>query len=122
MRVVTTTPAVEPNPTDLLGREERDLESQQREIVADLEEREDLVWLLSGRRGRRKVRRLLSDAGFFTYSDKVTSVFDRHHGRMCFLEGHRTAALQMIWPIMRLLASRKLPPESFEKLMQETDE
>lgn len=117
-----TTPAVDWDPTDFEGKEQRDREVLQRAIAVGLEERNDLVWLLSGRRGRRRVRRLLREANFRVESDLVSSVLDRHHGTMCFKEGHRTQALQMIWPIMRLLASGELPFESFKKLMTETDE
>lgn len=110
------------DPTDLIGREERDDQRRQRAIAVALETRGDLVWLLSGRRGRRKVRRLLQEAGFDVSRDEVSSVFDRHYGQMCLDEGKRAQGFQMIWPIMRLLASGELPRESFEKLMTETDE
>lgn len=117
-----TSQTAEHDPTDLLGADERALEGQQREIAVAIEKRDDLVWMLSGRRGRRSVRRSLREAGFNPASDVISSVLDRHHGQMCFNEGHRTQGLQMIWPIMRLLASGELPIESFRKLMQETDE
>lgn len=117
-----TTPAVDYDPTDLRGQEERADERKRRAIAAALEEREDIVWLLSGRRGRRKVRRLLAEAGFDVSRDTVRTVFDRHHGQMCFHEGLRTQGLQTVWPILRLLASGELPFESFRKLMTENDE
>ena len=110
------------DPTDLDGLSERDLERRQQAIAAELEEREDLVWLLSGRRGRRKVRRQLREAGFDISRDAVNTVFDRHHGQMCFHEGLRVRGLQLVWPIMRLLASGELPIESFRLLMTESDE
>lgn len=109
------------DPVDLDGREARDLERRQRNIATATAERADLVWMLSGRRGRRAVRRQLREAGFDVSRDGVQTVFDTHHGRMCFHEGLRTRALQLIWPIMRLVASGDLPLDSFRKLMTETD-
>lgn len=110
------------DPTDLEGREARDEERRQRAISVALQKREDLIWLLSGRRGRRRVRRQLREAGFDISRDEVSTVFDPHHGRMCFHEGLRTLGLQLIWPIMRLVASGELPFDSFRDLMTEIDE
>lgn len=104
------------------AREQRELEERQRAIAASLQRREDLVWLLQGRRGRRKVRRQLSDAGFDVGSDVVQTSFDRHHGQMCFNEGLRLEALRLIWPLLRLAALGELPEESLQKLFTETDE
>jgi hypothetical protein len=100
----------------------RDEDGQQRKVAAAIEKRRDLVSKLSGRRGRREVRRELREAGFDVSSDAISTVLDRHHGQMCFNEGLRTKALQQIWPIMRVAASGELPFESFQKLMtEETD-
>jgi len=68
------------------------------------------------------VRRELRAAGFNIDRDEVSTVFDRHHGQMCFNEGLRTSAMQMIWPLVRLLASGELPQESFQLLMSDEEE
>ena len=116
-----TAQAVEYDPTDLRGQEERSEELQRRAAAVDIERRKDLVWMLSGRRGRRELRRLLREAGFRMESDVVSTVLDRHYGVMCFQEGLRARGMQLIWPLMRLLASGELPYESFRQLMTETD-
>ncbi len=110
------------DPTDLDSQVEREDQRRQFAVGHELARRRDLVWLLSGRRGRRKVRRELRDAGFHIDRDEVSTVFDRHHGQMCFNEGLRTSAMQLIWPLVRLLASGELPKESFQLLMTDEDE
>lgn len=100
----------------------REAEQERREIAAALEKREDLIWKLSGPRGRRDLRRQLCEAGFYAWRDEVDSTFNRHHGEMCKAEAVRNEALQLIWPIMKLVASRDIPFDSFQKLMmKETD-
>lgn len=108
------------DPTDLAGQAERDAQRRQLAVAQDVRRRGDLVWLLSGRRGRRRVRRELREAGFDIRSDNVQTILDRHHGAMCFREGLRIHGVQLIWSLMRLLASGELPDESFKLLM--TDE
>jgi hypothetical protein len=110
------------DPVDLAGQAEREDQRRQRVLARTLVQRRDLVWLLSGRRGRRTLRRELRAAGFDIAHDEVASVFDRHHGQMAFQEGLRFSALRLLWPIMRLLASGELPFESFRDLMIEEDE
>jgi hypothetical protein len=110
----------EHDPTDLDGQQERaDARREHAKVVADNSD-DDIVWLLSGLRGRRCVRRQLRDAGVSL--GQIGSSFHSNYGQMCFQEGLRVRGLQLFSSITRLLASGEIPLESFQLLMKESDE
>lgn len=99
---------------------EREDEKQLRESVAATNARSDLVWLLSGKRGRRIVRQQLREAGV-SIGQTVSSSFQPNYGLMCFQGPQRDRALRLLADITALLASGELPQESVQLLMSETD-
>jgi hypothetical protein len=78
------------DPLDLTGQERTQQERLTREQLAAKREREDLIWLLKDRRGRRFVWRQLVDAGVF-----VTS-FNTNSMQMAFNEGKRNQGLKLL--------------------------
>ncbi len=115
-------PPGEHDPTDPEGLAEREREHKRRIFVAASLQRDTLVWLLEGRKGRREVRRQLLEAGFDVFSDLVPTVFDRHYGEMCTRESFRAPGVQLIWTLMRMLATGELPRDPFVQLMTESDD
>lgn len=90
------------DPLDLTGQERQ---REQREVAAKLEgktEGDDFMWLMSSKRGRRVVWRLLSEAGVFRVS------FEPGMDAMstAFREGHRNAGLLLINQIFELCPER----------------
>ncbi len=78
---------------DPLDFEGNDLQDQQRKEVANLElqkEAEDLKWLMSSKRGRRIVNRLLQNAGVFRVSFHTNAL------QMSFNEGNRNGGLKLL--------------------------
>lgn len=72
------------NPTDLQGQEASREEEKTRKRLAAEGAEQDLKWLMSSKRGRRIVSRLLEQAGVFRLS------FDSNAMRMAFNEGNRS--------------------------------
>jgi hypothetical protein len=107
------------DPTDLDGARAREEERTLRAQAAAQNERGDLVWMLSGKRGRRDVRRRLRSSGVF--AGEVSSSFHSNYGQMCFNEGLRVRGLELLSKITQLLASGELPLEHYQLLMTETD-
>lgn len=107
------------DPLDLEAAQQREEDARLRTRVAADNERDDLVWQLSGKRGRRIVRRQLREAG--VAAGAVQSSFHSNYGQMCFNEGLRVRGLELLSKITQLLASGELPLESFQLLMKETD-
>lgn len=73
--------------------DEQEREKHDREVRSKLErdtEEADIRWLMSSKRGRRIVWRLLSQAGVFQ------PVFHPTAMMMAFKEGHRNYGLQML--------------------------
>jgi len=78
---------------DPLDFEGNDLQDQQRKEVANLElqkDAEDLKWLMSSKRGRRIVNRLLQNAGVFRVSFHTNAL------QMSFNEGNRNSGLKLL--------------------------
>lgn len=121
MRTVTDLAKPYGDPTDLDGQAARAAERDRKVMVAELMGHKDLIRLVTEDWGRRHLRRVLAGAKLHVWSDDVASQFSRHHGEMCANEILRTQALQILWPILRLLAAGAVPPDAFVKLMTETD-
>jgi hypothetical protein len=94
-------------PTDLVEQEK----DQQDRILRDRLEQEtaaaDVKWLMSSKRGRRIVWRLMADAGVFR------SVFNTNSMAMAFSEGNRNTGLRMFNSVMELC------PEMFSVMTKE---
>lgn len=71
------------DPTDLRGQELASEDAETRKRLAVETEELDLKWLMSSKRGRRIVWRLLEQAGVFRLS------FDANAMKMAFNEGNR---------------------------------
>lgn len=88
----------QPDPLDLAGQERTQQERLNRAQLAEKRDREDLVWLMSGKRGRRFLWRLFVAQGAFNTS------FSTNAMQMSFNEGARheanklTTRLQLICP------------------------
>jgi hypothetical protein len=108
------------DPTDLDAAQQRDEDRRMRASVSLENENGDISWMLSGKRGRRIVRRQLREAGIT--AGAVSSSFHSNYGQMCFSEGLRVRGLQVLSKITQLLASGEIPFESFQLLMMEKDE
>ena len=83
------------DPTDLIGQ--RDAAEARAALVKQHEAnaRDDLIWLMSTKRGRRIVARLLSDGG------PNRSSFSTNAIQMAFNEGARNSALKLIADLTR---------------------
>lgn len=97
------------DPYDIEGQEARQLETQTLERVAASMVEADLVWLMSGKRGRRIVHRILRDAQI------DESSFSSHYGEMSRREGRKELARGL-----RRLIDR-LCPEQYVAMMQENE-
>lgn len=84
------------DPTDLRGQQEGKREADAAKRMARETEIADLKWLMSNRRGRRIVWRLLRIAGTFRAS------FDTNAMRMAFNEGNRNVGNQWLAEVMDL--------------------
>lgn len=71
------------DPADLRGQERDKADEQERKRVAQALEEDDFKWLMSSKRGRRIVWRLLEQAGVFRIS------FSQNSMQMAFNEGGR---------------------------------
>ena len=84
----------EMDPTDLNALEAAQQEDQ-RKIKSDRDlEVDDLKWLMSNKRGRRIVARLLDEAGVWRIS------FNTNALQMAFNEGHRNNGLRLMNVLM----------------------
>jgi hypothetical protein len=78
------------NPTDLHALDERRREASEQSRFEQQLELDDVAWLMSGKRGRRFVWRLLGDARLYQQS------FDGNTNWSIFYEGKRSIALKLL--------------------------
>jgi hypothetical protein len=98
------------DPTDLRGQEaSRDEEATRRRLAAEVEEL-DVKWLMSNKRGRRILWRLLERAGVFRLS------FDTNAMRMSFNEGNRNYGLRT-WELIHSTC-----PELYAVMLKESND
>lgn len=106
--MVGTVPNVsEYDPTDFADTEAK---HQRHALKAKLEsdkETSDLRWLMSGKRGRTIVHRMLSQAGVFQ------SVFNTNSMQMAFNEGGRNVGLRLLSQVMSAC------PEKYALMLKE---
>lgn len=95
------------DPLDLRGQERSKAERELRERLAREAEESDVKWLMSNKRGRRVVWRLLDQAGVFRSS------FNTNAMSMAFAEGNRNYGLRMLAMIHALC------PEQYPAMMKE---
>ncbi|WP_443696441.1 Bbp19 family protein [Pseudomonas sp.] len=81
---------MELDPLDLQAAEDRKKQRQEAAQLEVLRNAEDIKWLLSSKRGRRIVFRLLQDAGVYRSS------FNTNALQMSFNEGNRNAGLMLL--------------------------
>lgn len=95
------------DPLDLRGQEKTEAERKLRDKLLRENEETDIKWLVSTKRGRRIVWRMLEQAGVFKLSFNTNSMM------MAFNEGNRNAG-------NRLLATvQECSPESIVLMMKE---
>jgi len=96
------------DPTDLEQQEaDTDLRNLSSQIASELADK-DFVWLMSGEKGRRIVRRLLDEAGIFQTSFCANAL------QMANTEGAKMTGFWILQQIERLC------PTSYHTMMQET--
>lgn len=78
------------DPLDLRGQEKAKADRELRERIARENEEADIKWLMSSKRGRRIVWRLMDRAGVFRSSFNTNSM------SMAFAEGNRNYGLQIL--------------------------
>ena len=84
----------EHDPFDKEAAEEAQRIAKERAEADRRQEKEDLIWLMSGKRGRRIVRRLLDHSGVWRSS------FNTNAMQMAFNEGTRNEGLHLTAKIM----------------------
>lgn len=94
------------DPIDLKGQEDFKAEQAAKKRITQEVEDQDLKWLMSGKRGRRVVWRLLSEAGVFQRT------FNTNAMTMAFNEGHRDYGTQLFAAIMALCPEQFLVMQS----------
>ena len=95
------------DPLDLRGQEQAKQERDERDRLAAQIEAEDTKWLMSTKRGRRIVWRLLERAGVFRLS------FNTNAMQMAFAEGARNEGLRTLAHIHAAC------PESYQVMLAE---
>lgn len=95
------------DPTDLRGQEREKLEADARKRVVRDGEIADIRWLMSSKRGRRIMWRLLDLSGPFRLS------FDANAMKMAFAEGNRNLGNQLFNEVMNLC------PEMYPVMVKE---
>jgi len=98
------------DPTDIRSQERAKEESDLRKKVAKDTEESDFKWLMSSKRGRRIVWRLLDRAGVFRLSFNTNSM------TMAFNEGGRNEGLRMLAQIHALC------PELYTAMVKEQND
>lgn len=98
------------DPLDMSAQEEARAEAAEQAKQAARIEKDDLVWLMSGKRGRRVVRKLLERAGVWRMSFHTNAL------QMAFNEGMRNEGLALTAKLMAYC------PESYAKMMTENRE
>lgn len=110
------------HPTDLEGQEARAEARARHELAVAHERGRDLAQLVSTSWGRRLIREQLRDGRLSVRSDVVDSLASSDHGDLCFKDALRTRALRVLWPLLRMVAEEKLPPEALALLFTEKDQ
>ncbi len=95
------------DPTDIRAQQAEKVELDARKRVVREGEINDIKWLMSSRRGRRIMWRLLELSGPFRLS------FDTNAMRMAFNEGNRNLGNQLLNEVMTLC------PEQYPVMMKE---
>lgn len=95
------------DPTDLRAQEREKADELARKRIAQANEDDDFKWLMSSKRGRRIVWRLLEQAGVFRIS------FSQNSMQMAFNEGGRNYGNKVLSMIHALC------PELYPTLMKE---
>lgn len=98
------------DPLDLRGQERAKVESDDRELLAFQIEIDDLKWLMSNKRGRRFVHRLLERAGVWRIS------FNTNALTMSFNEGMRNEGLRLLSQIT------EHTPKRYTEMLKESKE
>ncbi|MBW7929800.1 MAG: endopeptidase [Gammaproteobacteria bacterium] len=88
------------DPTNIRGQELAQADAKTQAKLADETEGTDLVWLMSSKRGRRIVWRILSSAGVFNLT------FNSDPLVMAFGEGARSQGLRMLARLHELCPQR----------------
>jgi len=99
---------MERDPFDIEGAEAAEAEREQRAKLEALRVAEDLKWLLSSKRGRRIVFRLLQETGIYRSS------FNTNALQMSFNEGNRNTGLKL------LAAITEASPERYTEMIEES--
>lgn len=95
------------DPLDIRGQERAQAERNLRERIARENEDSDVKWLMSSKRGRRFVWRLMDQAGTFR------SVFNTNSMAMAFAEGNRNTGLRILAMVTSLC------PEHYPAMLKE---
>lgn len=96
------------DPTDLRGQERDKADDLAKKRIVQMSEDEDFKWLMSSKRGRRIVWRLLEQAGVFRIS------FSQNSMQMAFNEGSRNYGNK----ILNLIHS--LCPELYPAMLKDS--
>lgn len=95
------------DPTDLHGQESYKAESEAKKRITQKAEDDDFKWLMSSKRGRAIIWRLLEQAGVFRISFSLNSM------QMAFNEGNRNYGNQVLSMIHTLC------PELYPAMVRE---
>lgn len=95
------------DPTDIRGQERKQADAELRNRLAKDTEESDFKWLVSTKRGRRIVWRVLEQTGVFRLSFNTNSM------QMAFNEGNRNFGNKILAMI------NSVSPEAFTLMMKE---
>lgn len=95
------------DPLDIKGQERAQTDRELRDRLARENEEEDIKWLMSDKRGRRVLWRLMDQAGVFRSS------FNTNAMAMAFAEGNRNYGLRL------LSAIHSCCPKQYPVMMKE---
>lgn len=98
------------DPLDTGAQDEAHMEAAEKAKQAARVDKDDLIWLMSGKRGRRVVRKMLERAGVWRMS------FNTNALQMAFNEGMRNEGLALTAKLMAYC------PDSYAKMMTENRE
>lgn len=98
------------DPLDLRGQEFAKADRELREKIAQENEAADVKWLMSNKRGRRVIWRLLDQSGVFKLS------FNTNAMAMAFAEGNRNYGNRMLSMI------HSLCPELYPTMVKEANQ
>ena len=98
------------DPLDIRGQETAKADRELREKIAQENEAADVKWLMSNKRGRRVIWRLLDQSGVFKLS------FNTNAMAMAFAEGNRNYGNRMLSMI------HSLCPELYPTMVKEANQ